>query len=161
MNCPNCGKMLELHEKQFCTGCGAELDWAAIRKKNKKVIGSNLPYGMRVVVSDVEMEARIKGMIFGMICFFVAVFYYTNIINYVIVPKAIGYGIFFSFFGGIFGMFVAARLPDNIKSQIAGSFRFIPTEGTLYHIVDFMFLRFSFLEPKSEKRKPRKNKKVK
>lgn len=159
MNCPNCGKMLELHEKKFCTGCGAELDWEVIKKRSKKHSAGKLPYGVRIVASEAEMAARIKGMVMGMFFLFVFGVYYASAINYARIPKAIGYGIFFSLFGALIGLFITPRLSDKIKSQLANSLRFIPTEGILYQVVDFFFLRFPFLDPDKTKNGDSKKKK--
>ena len=119
-------------------------------RKDKNSIGS-LPYGVRFVASGVEMDARIKGMVLSVFITLLFVFYVAKVVFLKSISYTIGLSLVGAFFSVFIGLFITARLPDKVKIQLAEVFSFIPTEGFLHFIVDFLFMKIPFLAPGGKK----------
>lgn len=135
--------MLELKEKNFCTGCGVELKEQDRVKEVTR--GPALPFGARYVSSDVEMKAMCKGMAAGAFLGFVAFALVAWRVFLSQIGASIGYGIFGAALLAVPSVFVVSRLSDDGKEKLAASFKFIPTDGILYHAVDFLVIKFPIL----------------
>ena len=144
MYCPRCGKMLELDEKKYCTGCGADVSGVE-RKASKKARNEQsdtlLPYGARYITGEQEMRALGLGLVLGAVLGFFGMVLYLVLLIRLGVAMSIGFGIIASVFSGILGFFIVSKISNGGKVRLAGKLGFIRTDGLVYHIVDFMCIR--------------------
>ena len=146
MNCPNCGKMIELNEKTFCTGCGTSLKGMKPGGESKAGNGPLLPFGARYVSSDEEMAALGKGLALGFFFGFVIFFCIAKFTFLSGIPVSIGIGIMGIIPSALVGMFAVSRASDKTKESLAASLKFIKAEkGVIYHATDFICIYLPFL----------------
>jgi len=163
MFCPKCGKMLELDEKQFCRGCGADVSEVrpkeVLRKERKTKNQTLLPYGARYISGDTEIRALGLGLVIGAVVGFISLFCYTVFVFYVGIPRGIGYGLAGMVPVGFLGMLIISKISNKAKIELAEKFEFIKTDGVIYHLVDLLCLKIPGLKQSDSGSKKNRGKK--